>query len=77
MICLSYKAKGLANRFLGGWQWSGITDIESGTPFSVYNVGGGNIPGDNAGVSNYLCDGRFIPRSGGQSERGNTNTPAW
>jgi hypothetical protein len=56
-----FKAKSLANRFLGGWQWSGITDIESGTPFSVYNVGGGNIPGDNAGVSNTFATAASYP----------------
>ncbi len=31
--------KGLAHTLLGGWQWSGITLIESGTTFTVYNKG--------------------------------------
>jgi len=67
-----FKAKGLANRFLGGWQWSGITDIESGTPFTLYNQGCNpcnstvngvptNIPTDNAGVSNSLATAGSYP----------------
>ena len=55
------KGKSLADRLLGGWQWSGITDIESGTPFSVYNAGGGNIPSDNAGVSNTFATAASYP----------------
>ncbi len=48
-----FKAPGLTHTLLGGWQWSGITTIQSGTPFSVTNAGdGGAIPGDNAGVAN-------------------------
>jgi hypothetical protein len=54
-----FKSKGLTHTLLGGWQWSGITLIQSGTPFSVYNSGCnpcGNtaaaIPTDNAGVGN-------------------------
>jgi hypothetical protein len=46
-----FKGKGLAHSTLGGWQWSGITLIQSGSPFSVYNDGNGAIaPADNAGV---------------------------
>jgi hypothetical protein len=55
------KGKSLADRLLGGWQWSGITDIESGTPFSVYNAGGGNIPSDNAGVNNTFATAASYP----------------
>jgi len=48
-----FKARGLAHRLLGGWEWSGITTIQSGTPFSVYNGGNGDIaPADNAGAGN-------------------------
>ena len=42
-------------RWVGdGWQWSGITTYQSGTPFSVINVGGSSGIGvsDNAGVAN-------------------------
>jgi hypothetical protein len=53
-----FKGSGLAHRLLGGWGWSGITLLQSGTPFTVYNAGNGNTlittlaPGDNAGVGN-------------------------
>jgi len=44
---------GLTRTLLGGWQWSGITTIQTGTPYSVTNAGdGAAIPGDNAGVAN-------------------------
>jgi len=56
-----FKSKSLANKLLGGWQWSGITDIESGTPFSIYNQGVGSIPSDNAGVSNSFATAGSYP----------------
>ena len=47
-----FKGSGLAHTLLGGWQWSGITTIQSGTPYTITNAGdGGAIPGDNAGVA--------------------------
>jgi hypothetical protein len=50
-----FRAPGLAHSFLGGWQWSGITLIQTGTPFTVTNGGFGGIPGDNAGVANTVA----------------------
>ncbi len=48
-----FKNAGLAHAVLGGWEWSGITAIQSGTPFTVTNAGDGiSIPADNAGVAN-------------------------
>jgi hypothetical protein len=47
-----FKSAGLTHTLLGGWQWSGITAIETGAPFSVTNGGGNGIPSDNAGVGN-------------------------
>ncbi len=41
-----FKGKGLRNTLLGGWQYSGIMDINTGTPFGVV------VDADNAGVSN-------------------------
>jgi hypothetical protein len=46
-----YKSPGLANKVLGGWQYSGITTFSTGTPFSVL------FNSDNAGVSNSLANG--------------------
>jgi hypothetical protein len=44
-----FRGKGLGNTLLGGWQVSGITIAQTGTPFSVTN---GTNFGDNAGVGN-------------------------
>lgn len=49
-------------RFLGdGWQFSGITTYQSGTPFSVINNAGASGIGvlDNAGVANGVGAGSF------------------
>jgi hypothetical protein len=43
-----FRAKGLTHDILGGWQWSGITTVQSGTPFSAIN----GVITDNAGVAN-------------------------
>jgi hypothetical protein len=47
---------GLADNFLQGWEFSGITLFHSGTPFSVINTAGntGISVTDNAGVSSNL-----------------------
>jgi hypothetical protein len=47
-----FKGSGLTHTLLGGWQWSGITLVETGGPFTVTNGGDGVVPGDNAGVAN-------------------------
>ncbi|MBB6145707.1 hypothetical protein HNQ77_003668 [Silvibacterium bohemicum] len=46
---------------LGGWQWSGLTTVDTGTPFSVINAGGANGTGaaDNAGVGDGLGVGSY------------------
>ncbi len=46
---------------LGGWQLSGITTYQSGTPFSVINGGGSDGTGaaDNAGVGDGLGIGSY------------------
>jgi hypothetical protein len=41
-----FKSPGLVNKVLGGWQFSGITTFQTGTPFSVI------VSTDNAGVAN-------------------------
>ncbi len=48
-------------KYMKGWELSGITTFQSGTPFSVVNAGGVNgvsVP-DNAGVANSLGLGSY------------------
>lgn len=44
------------NEIFGGWEWSGVTIVQSGTPFTVINSAGntGISLTDNAGVSSGL-----------------------
>ena len=44
-----FKAPGKLHAFLGGWQLSGITTFQTGTPFSAIN---GGAYADNAGSGN-------------------------
>ncbi|MGO9123506.1 MAG: carboxypeptidase regulatory-like domain-containing protein [Terriglobales bacterium] len=44
-----FKATGIRNKLLGGWELSGIAGWQTGTPFSAYNAAG--TP-DNAGLGN-------------------------
>jgi hypothetical protein len=48
---------------LGGWQWSGITEFQTGMPFSVVNGG----YGDNAGVANGEGTGSYVDFAPGVS----------
>ncbi|MFZ0289814.1 MAG: carboxypeptidase regulatory-like domain-containing protein [Candidatus Sulfotelmatobacter sp.] len=63
------RAKGLAHSLLGGWQWSGITLIQSGSPFSVYNEGF-NATADNAGVGNGFSTSGSYPDLVGNPKQG-------
>ena len=49
-----FKAKGLSHTLLGGWQISGITIAQTGTPVSITN---GSDFGDSAGVGNGVGTG--------------------
>jgi len=49
-----FKSAGLARAVLGGWQISGITTAQTGTPFSVTN---NTTYSDNAGVGNGVGTG--------------------
>ncbi len=51
-----FAGTGFAHSALGGWQISGITTIQSGTPVTITN---GTSFGDNAGVGNSLGPGSF------------------
>src|SRR6202012_5446245 len=50
-----FKGQGLTNRVLGGGEFSGITSISSGTPFSPV------LSSDNAGVANGISGGLSRP----------------
>jgi hypothetical protein len=50
------KGTRMAQRVLGGWQLSGITTFQTGTPFSVVNQA---FYSDNAGVANFYGSGSF------------------
>ncbi|HEY6767789.1 MAG TPA: carboxypeptidase regulatory-like domain-containing protein [Candidatus Sulfotelmatobacter sp.] len=69
-----FRAKGLTHKILGGWQWSGITSIESGSPFSVYNQGV-NATGDNAGVANTFASGGSYPDLVSNPKQGVSSSP--
>jgi carboxypeptidase family protein/TonB-dependent receptor-like protein len=64
-----FKAKGLAHSLAGGWQWSGITLIQSGSPFSVYNEGF-LATADNAGVGNGFSTAGSYPDLVGNPKQG-------
>ena len=51
-----FVGSGLKHTLLGGWQWSGITTIQTGAPYTVTNAGF-NASGDNAGVGNGVGTG--------------------
>ena len=69
-----FKGKGLTHTFLGGWQWSGITLIQSGSPFSVYNEGF-NATADNAGVGNGFSTAGSYPDLVGNPKQGVSSSP--
>jgi Carboxypeptidase regulatory-like domain len=79
------KGKSLMDKTLGGWQWSGITLIQSGSPFSVYNKGNGIAaslptattlaPADNAGVANVVATQASYPDIVGNPKAGVQNSP--
>ena len=55
------KSSGLLKTFLGGWQWSGITTFQTGTPTLCPGCSPSNLSntefGDNAGVGNGVGTG--------------------
>jgi hypothetical protein len=80
-----FKRPGLTHTLLGGWQWSGITAIQTGAPFSVTNGGASDgltysSPSDNAGVANGTGTGSrpdlvgnpnsSIPKADGSNQNG-------
>jgi len=55
-----FKHPGLTHSTLGGWQYAGITTMQSGGPFSVTN----GIYGDSAGVANGVGTGSYADQIG-------------
>jgi hypothetical protein len=51
-----FKGAGLRHSLLGGWEYSGIATLATGTPVNVVN---GTTYGDNAGVGNGVGTGSF------------------
>jgi hypothetical protein len=71
-----FKGKGLTHSLLGGWQVSGITSIQTGSPFTVINGGGGTgTPTDNAGVANGIGTTGSYPDLIGDPRSGIPVTP--
>ncbi len=56
-----FRKSGFSHTLLGGWQWSGIFNYSTGTPFSVFND---VAPTDNAGVGNNVGSGSYADRIG-------------
>jgi hypothetical protein len=64
-----FRSPGLGNKLLGGWQWSGITTVATGSPFSpVYNT-------DGAGVANAVAGSAARPDLVGNPRSGITQVP--
>ena len=64
-----YQPSSLADTLLRGWQLSGITVFQTGTPFSIINGGssGGIAVSDNGGVANYFGTGSYADCVGNPS----------
>ena len=64
-----FRGSGLTNKLLGGWQFSGIASVGSGTPFNpVFN-------NDNAGVANGVAGAGARPDIAGNPRSGPFPSP--
>ncbi|HYM77895.1 MAG TPA: carboxypeptidase regulatory-like domain-containing protein [Candidatus Dormibacteraeota bacterium] len=64
-----FRTPGFTNKLLGGWQFSGIASISSGTPFNpVFNT-------DNAGVANGVAGAGARPDQVGNPRSGPIPAP--
>src|SRR5438046_2070052 len=64
-----FKSPGVANKVLGGWEFSGITNYQTGTPYSVV------VSNDNAGVANGVASSSARPDLVGDPRSGVVSTP--
>ena len=51
-----FKKPGISHTLIGGWQYSGIAGLSTGTPLTITN---GTTYGDNAGVGNGVGTGSY------------------
>ena len=49
----SFNVSGWKRLVIGGWEWSGVTSFQTGTPFNT------TFPSDNAGVANAIGSGSY------------------
>lgn len=52
----SYLTTGPAAHILGGWRLSGVTNIRSGRPFTVFASANNSLVGNRGGLANALAD---------------------
>ncbi len=76
----AFGQRPLARKFLEGWELSGITTVQTGTPFSIINggsAGTGISVLDNAGVANGTGAGSYpdIVKGAGTIRPGGGNNP--
>ena len=65
-----FRGQGLAHAIVGGWQLSGITTFQTGTPFGV------TFPNDNAGVGNGVGTGAYTDVVGDPNRIAGPTMPA-
>jgi Carboxypeptidase regulatory-like domain/TonB-dependent Receptor Plug Domain len=70
-----FKSAGLTHTLLGGWQWSGITSFQTGTPFTVLNGGTSTTPSDNAGVADGIGSGSYPDLAGNPNSSAGSVAP--
>ena len=52
----SYLTEGVASHLLGGWRISGVTNIRSGRPFTIFAGTNNSLVGNRGGLANALAD---------------------
>lgn len=52
----TYLTEGTASHVLGGWRISGVTNLRSGRPFSIFAGANNSLVGNRGGLANALAD---------------------
>jgi hypothetical protein len=72
---------GIVHSIFSGWEFSGVTTFQSGTPFSVINEGSSTIGVlDNAGIANGLVTGSYpdvVGNPNGSPPQGASNSQSF